>query len=167
MINFFLKKHYSFYTLIFLSLSIASSLVSQDTSKIQINKLFNTIDEIKPVEQVFVMKAQFLSKKKIKLVWEIAEKCYLYKDNFSISTSVENKIQIFNSSEGIIKKDEYFGEVEVFYSQAEIYIHIDKWEINPLKVTYQGCNELGYCYPPVKKSLNLWPESKEIEIILP
>ena len=103
MINFFLKKHYSFYTLIFLSLSIASSLVSQDTSKIQINKLFNTIDEIKPVEQVFVMKAQFLSKKKIKLVWEIAEKCYLYKDNLSISSSVENKIQIFNSSEGIIK----------------------------------------------------------------
>ena len=95
------------------------------------------------------MKAQFLSKKKIKLVWEIAEKCYLYKDNLSISSSVENKIQIFNSSEGIIKKDEYFGEVEVFYSQAEIYIDIDKWEKNPLKVTYQGCNELGYCYPPV------------------
>ena len=113
------------------------------------------------------MKAQFLSKKKIKLVWEIAEKCYLYKDNLSISSSVENKIQIFNSSEGIIKKDEYFGEVEVFYSQAEIYIDIDKWEKNPLKVSYQGCNELGYCYPPVKKSLNLWAESKKIEINLP
>ena len=84
------------------------------------------------------MKAQFLSKKKIKLVWEIAEKCYLYKDNLSISSSVENKIQIFNSSEGIIKKDEYFGEVEVFYSQAEIYIDIDKWEKNPLKVIYKG-----------------------------
>ncbi len=145
---------------------MASFLVSQETPKNQINKLFNTLEEIKPVEQVFVMKAEFLSKQKIKLFWEISESCYLYKDNFFFNTSADNKIYIDNSSKGDIKQDEYFGKVEVFYNQAEIYINITEWVKNPLKVTYQGCNELGYCYPPVTKFLKLFPESKEIEINL-
>ena len=41
---------------------------------------------------------------------------------------------------------------------------IQKWQNNVLRVSYQGCNETGFCYPPIKKTLKIIPEKKEIVV---
>ena len=58
----------------------------------------------------------------------------------------------------LIRDDEYFGEVEVFYDEVTVVVILKR--INPVVVTslaveivYQGCAEAGLCYPPITTSL--------------
>ena len=46
------------------------------------------------------------------------------------------------------RTDEYFGEVNIFYQQAEIDLTTLPTSAFDLSVTYQGCADAGLCYPP-------------------
>ena len=157
-----LKIHLPYFIFIAFCLIASDLLVSQETSKKKINKFISSIDDIESSEKAFRFKAEFITNNRIKLSWSISDNCYLYKNNFNFHTSTENKIRISNLPKGVTKEDEYFGKVEVFYSYVQVFLDLQKWQNNVLRVSYQGCNETGFCYPPIKKTLKIIPEKKEI-----
>ena len=89
------------------------------------------------------------------LNWQINEGYYLYRHRFDIKLAGQDSSLLEASSlpEGKPKVDEYFGEVEAYYYQAEMKLPLTASA--PLQssdvllaLNYQGCAEAGLCYPP-------------------
>ena len=105
-------------------------------------------------DEAFIFSAHIQDDESIILTWTIKENCFLYKDKFktySDTDLVENqKIE----GEAIRINDIYFGNVDVFYNKVKQ--SIDKTEdLGSVKVVYQGCNEKGFCYPPISKEIQV------------
>ena len=105
-------------------------------------------------DEAFIFSAHIQDDESIILTWTIKENCFLYKDKFktySDTDLVENqKIE----GEAIRINDIYFGNVDVFYNKVKQTI--DKTEdLGSVKVVYQGCNEKGFCYPPISKEIQV------------
>ena len=113
-----------------------------------------TSDKVLSVDEAFIFSAHIQDDESIILTWTIKENCFLYKDKFktySDTDLVENqKIE----GEAIRINDIYFGNVDVFYNN--VIQTIDKTEdLGSVKVVYQGCNEKGFCYPPISKEIQV------------
>ena len=154
--NFFMN-HFATYKLVFLLktfifIVVTIPLEGEDYNNvISKENLFN-IKNILPIDEAFKFEAQ-VKDKKILLVWKINESCYMYRDKFKIF-SKGNALNI-NLPRGNKINDQFFGEMEVFYNSFNL--EIDKENLNDLEVEYQGCHKKGYCYIPVKKSINISP----------
>ncbi len=105
-------------------------------------------------DEAFIFSAHIQDDESIILTWTIKENCFLYKDKFKTyldTDLVENqKIE----GEAIRINDIYFGNVDVFYNSVRQTI--DNTEnVGSVKVVYQGCNEKGFCYPPISKEIQV------------
>ena len=105
-------------------------------------------------DEAFIFSAHIQDDESIILTWAIKENCFLYKDKFKTyldTDLVENpKIE----GEAIRINDIYFGNVDVFYNKVKQTI--DKTgDLGSVKVVYQGCNEKGFCYPPISKEIQV------------
>ena len=93
----------------------------------------------------------------IRAHWDIAEGYYLYRDKFAFSA--QSRLAQLGSPtlpRGKKKHDEFFGEVEVFYNDADVRLAISRaspaaGELE-LTATFQGCAEDGICYPPTTRT---------------
>ena len=105
-------------------------------------------------DEAFTLSAHIQDDESIILTWTIKENCFLYKDKFktySDTDLVENqKIE----GEAIRINDIYFGNVNVFYNKVKQTINKTK-DLESVKVVYQGCNEKGFCYPPISKEIQV------------
>ena len=113
-----------------------------------------TNDKVLSSDEAFMFSAHIQDDESIILTWTIKENCFLYKDKFktySDTDLVENqKIE----GEAIRINDIYFGNVDVFYNKVKQTI--DKTDdLRSVKVVYQGCNEKGFCYPPISKEIEV------------
>ena len=113
-----------------------------------------TNNKVLSEDEAFIFSAHIQDDESIILTWTIKENCFLYKDKFktySDTDLVENqKIE----GEAIRINDIYFGNVDVFYNKVKQTI--DKTEdLGSVKVVYQGCNEKGFCYPPISKEIQV------------
>ena len=93
------------------------------------------------------------------LLFQIEEGYYLYKDQFDAWTyrdGERERVELL-LPEGLKKTDEYFGEVNVFYTSLKVALKNLPFGSDPSKVIvrYQGCADRGLCYPPVEKEINL------------
>ena len=103
-------------------------------------------------DEAFIFSAHIQDDESIILTWTIKENCFLYKDKFKTyldTDLVENK-KI--EGEAIRIDDIYFGNVDVFFNSARQTIDNTE-DVSSVKVVYQGCNEKGFCYPPISLSL--------------
>ena len=74
---------------------------------------------------------------------------------FSVDNSDMRIIKV-NMPEGKKKKDEFFGDVDVYYNSAKANIYFDKITSKTnLILKYQGCADAGLCYPPITKKFSL------------
>ena len=104
-----------------------------------------------PVEQAYQLTVSRLgSKNRLELSWVIADKYYLYGEQFKVS--INNQRIAVNLPTGIIEYDQIFEkDVEKHYRQAIISIDQDqlpKHQGYELTVISQGCADAGLCYPP-------------------
>ncbi len=115
---------------------------------------------LKP-DVAFALSSRILNKNTLELRWKIADTYYLYRDKFKFKLlqSPGVQLQTVTLPPGKIKKDPYFGNVEVFFHDALATVAIThdttKDTTLSLQVGYQGCTELGLCYPPVTRQLAL------------
>lgn len=110
---------------------------------------------ILPVGEAFAVSALDAGET-IEVRWLMPEGYYLYRHAFELRDEA-GETRPFKVPEGIAKVDEFFGDVEVYYN--EIVMAVPQQEAAGLTLRYQGCAELGYCYPPQKVSLGtLLPE---------
>ena len=105
-------------------------------------------------DEAFIFSAHIQDDESIILTWTIKENCFLYKDKFKTyldTDLIENqKIE----GEAIRIDDIYFGNVDVFYNSVRQAIDNSE-HVDSVKVVYQGCNEKGFCYPPISKEIQV------------
>lgn len=98
----------------------------------------------------------------VRLDFTAAEGYYLYRDK--IKASIEGHPENISLGEvvlpkGKLKRDEYFGDVNVYYGNVRVYAPVtnknDETRSFTLKVQYQGCADAGLCYPPINKTFEL------------
>ena len=105
-------------------------------------------------DEAFIFSAHMQDDESIILTWTIKENCFLYKDKFKTyldTDLVENK-KI--EGEAIRIDDIYFGNVDVFFNSVRQTIDNTE-DVSSVKVVYQGCNEKGFCYPPISKEVQV------------
>ena len=96
----------------------------------------------------------------IQAEWNIPKGYYLYRSKIQLSTATPGitlgEIQL---PAGKIKQDEFFGAVEIYQHPvtAQVAIVRENPEITEfeLKAVYQGCADIGVCYPPITKQIQL------------
>ncbi len=91
--------------------------------------------------------------------WDIADGYYLYRSKFRFETS-DPKVTLGSAElpPGKIKKDPFFGDIEVYRGSVEAVIPVhaqgdQKPDILELDVRSQGCADIGICYPPHTQTL--------------
>ena len=115
--------------------------------------------EFLPVDDAFQFSLETGGDGNYSLLFQIKEGYYLYKDQFDAWTSLDGgreRVELL-LPEGLKKTDEYFGEVNVFYTSLKVALKNLPFGSDPSKVIvrYQGCADRGLCYPPVEKEINL------------
>jgi thiol:disulfide interchange protein DsbD len=116
-------------------------------------------DEPLPPEQAFVLSTEVLGADMIRAKFHIVDGYYMYRDKFkfeSDSPGITTDLAVF--PKGKIKEDEFFGKVETYRGDIAIDIPLNRtgsMQTLELKVTSQGCADIGICYPPQKQQVTL------------
>ena len=119
------------------------------------------IDEkdLLPVDEAFALGATAPSRERIAIDWKIADGYYLYRHRISVQpTTAGFKAQALQLPGGEKHTDEFFGKVETYRMQLRASLpgvaSADADTIT-LKIKYQGCADLGICYPPQTRLLTV------------
>lgn len=117
-------------------------------------------DQVLDPEQAFVLQPAVWRGDELTVSWQIADGHYLYRDkfNFELTEPTNAAAGAINISPGKLKTDEFFGEVEVHRTSATARLEIQNAGTSSsgrMRVTYQGCADIGICYPPQQKVIDV------------
>jgi thioredoxin:protein disulfide reductase len=110
-------------------------------------------------EQAFQASVKSIRPDKVEITWTIAEGYSLYRKNMRFESKT-SKIQ-YGQPEfpaGTIKHDELLGDIEHYRGQLDVNLPIKANKGDPtsqLVIYYQGCADIGVCYPPQEKTLDI------------
>ncbi len=137
-----------------------------------------TDDEILPVEQAYKFTADVERDDLLRLHWEIAAGTYLYDDKIQLRLLSGDGVALgdFALPQPVIKKnairpDGTSGDLPVHINTIDLPIPLIRSAAAAtaieLMVSYQGCAEVGVCYPPVKKNVVLQlPEASAVAAVV-
>ena len=116
-------------------------------------------EDLLPVDQAYVLTAKAVSRERIEFSWTVAPGYYLYRHRFGVSavdsSFKTNPLQI---PEGKKHTDEFFGKVETYRKQVTLVqtgAAASGVGAVSFKVKYQGCADIGVCYPPQTRTLTV------------
>nr|WP_296750452.1 protein-disulfide reductase DsbD [Thioalkalivibrio sp.] len=120
---------------------------------------FGEANELLEPEIAFAASARAISQNAVIVRFDIAEGYYLYRDKLGFRIAEGEGIELgpVNPPDGTLIEDEFFGETEIYRNSVEILVPVlrsvdDVAEI-VLAVDYQGCADLGVCYPPLTQDV--------------
>src|SRR5690606_18973131 len=115
--------------------------------------------ELLPVDEAFVLQARAVERGRIAIEWTIAEGYYLYRHRTSVQVAEGGfKANPLELPPGKRHTDEFFGEVETYRGRLVATLTgaaADGVRELGLQVQYQGCADLGICYPPQTRTLRV------------
>ncbi|MEA3644118.1 MAG: protein-disulfide reductase DsbD family protein, partial [Lamprobacter sp.] len=104
-----------------------------------------------PVDQAYQLEVVVEDRQQLRLYWQIADGYYLYQHKIdaqlqSADGPVGSQLSLPTAQPMV---DEFFGEVSVYYYNADVRMQLDT-AVNEglLSVSSQGCADAGLCYPP-------------------
>ncbi len=109
-------------------------------------------------DQAFRFSARVLGSDAVEVRYQVAPGYYLYRDKFKFAFNPAT-VEAGGAElpPGIVKKDEFFGEVETY--RGEVRIRIPVRSVNSasatLIATSQGCADVGVCYVPHDQTAKL------------
>jgi thioredoxin:protein disulfide reductase len=110
-----------------------------------------------PAEQAFGLSVEVCDKNALLANFKVTPGYYLYRDKLIFSlTGNKAKIARVELPKGDTKNDPNFGLIEVYHQsfQAKIVLeHADPTRPLTLNASYQGCSDMGLCYPPIEKQI--------------
>lgn len=114
--------------------------------------VFSSPDELLDPDKAFRISARALDGKSVQVDFKIARGYYLYRNRFRFATEAGKPIAEVEIPRGKVKEDKFFGKTETFRDLVSIRVMVSpedttKGSIN-LKVTSQGCADVGVCYAP-------------------
>ncbi len=118
--------------------------------------------QLLPPDQVFKASARVVDPANIEVNWTIIQGYSLYKKNMRF-TAEAVKLGDAVFPPGKIKHDELLGDIEHYRDRLTTIIPVvsgAKPGANELTIRYQGCADIGVCYPPQEKKLTVnFPEA--------
>lgn len=134
-----------------LMLSVAVGAVDLKSPNSDFTAAFGSAAEVVdflPVEEAYKLLAERNDDGELSFSWSIAQGYYLYGHAFSAAQQVDGAEQALalEIPPGLAKTDEYFGDVEVYYNNVQLFANDSGG--SQFSVTSQGCADAGLCYPP-------------------
>ncbi|MCK6713528.1 protein-disulfide reductase DsbD [Enterobacter cloacae] len=100
-----------------------------------------------PAEQAFVFDFQ-QNQHDLNLTWQLKEGYYLYRKQVSI-TPAQASVGALQLPAGEWHEDEFYGKSEIYRQHLSVPVTVQQADKGAtLTVTYQGCADAGFCYPP-------------------
>ncbi|HBH7062967.1 TPA: protein-disulfide reductase DsbD [Enterobacter cloacae] len=107
-----------------------------------------------PADQAFVFDFQ-QNQHDLNLTWQVKEGYYLYRKQVSI-TPAQASVGELQLPAGEWHKDEFYGKSEIYRQRLSVPVTVNQADKGAtLTVTYQGCADAGFCYPPEMKIVPL------------
>ena len=114
-----------------------------------------------PEEQAFAFEAIAFNGNELLLRFTPARGYYVYRDRTSMALEGAQgvSLQAPRWPKGKAHRDEHFGDVVVYFDQAEVPVPLKRDRADAvtatLRVTFQGCQTDGICYPPMTRRVKL------------
>ncbi|CAD0305623.1 protein-disulfide reductase DsbD family protein [Xanthomonas hortorum] len=114
-----------------------------------------------PAEQAFTFEAIVGDGNSLLLRFTPAPGYYIYRDRTSLALEGAGGVRtgLPRWPQGKAHRDEHFGDVVVYFDQAEVTLPLLRDHAEPAKVTlvatFQGCQTDGICYPPMTRRVAL------------
>lgn len=107
-----------------------------------------------PADQAFAFDFQ-QNQHDVSLTWQLKDGYYLYRKQIQVNPANANMtpLQLPN---GEWHNDEFYGKSEIY--RQRLTVPVELTQASPgatLTVTYQGCADAGFCYPPETKIVPL------------
>ncbi|MES0299159.1 protein-disulfide reductase DsbD [Citrobacter sedlakii] len=107
-----------------------------------------------PADQAFAFDFQ-QNQHDLNLTWQVKDGYYLYRKQINI-TSSQAKIADVTLPAGVWHEDEFYGKSEIYRKRLTVPVNVLQAAAGAtLTVTYQGCADAGFCYPPETKTVPL------------
>ena len=107
-----------------------------------------------PADQAFVFDFQ-QNQHELNLTWQVKESYYLYRKQVSI-TPAQASVGALQMPDGEWHEDEFYGKSEIYRQRLNVPVTVNQADKGAtLTVTYQGCADAGFCYPPETKVVPL------------
>lgn len=107
-----------------------------------------------PADRAFVFDFQ-QNQHDLNLSWQVKDGYYLYRKQISITPSQADIAEV-KLPPGVWHEDEFYGKSEIYRKQLNIPVSVNQAATGAtLTVTYQGCADAGFCYPPETKTVPL------------
>ena len=124
------------------------------------SRWLNEEPEFLPVDDAFQLRVSMQPNRVILARWDISDGYYLYRHQFDVRLDALDSGAMLGDPlipSGVAKRDEFFGDVEVYYGSIAMQIPVvgtlpDGAEIH---IDYQGCADAGLCYPPETRSFSV------------
>jgi thiol:disulfide interchange protein DsbD len=117
------------------------------------------LSDLLPVDEAYVVTATAPERGRIEIHFQIAKGYYLYRHRFGVagvdSAFKYNPLQI---PAGEKHNDQFFGPVETYRDQVTLVqtgAAASGVDSVTFKLKYQGCADIGVCYPPQTRSITV------------
>ena len=117
-------------------------------------KLGGSTDNLLEPEKAFRFSARALDANSIEVHFVIADGYYMYRERFRFSAQGA-QLGAAEFPPGDKHKDDFFGEVETYRKDLRIRIPARGSGAFDLKVTSQGCADVGVCYIPMDSTARI------------
>ena len=141
---------------------LPSSAAPSDEGESTLGDLLRMDDdnEVLDPEVAFTMMPNSIVNGVASINWNIQDGHYLYKKRFSFKLISPEAATLGESkmAEGIWEEDAFFGNSEVYRGGTKVELPISLPENTTdavVRIGYQGCADIGICYPPIFKEVNL------------
>ena len=122
----------------------------------QLNLGGATGDLLEP-EKAFRFSARVLDASTVEVSFAIADGYYMYRERFRFAAEGNARVKLAAPElpPGLKHRDEFFGEVETYRKSVRIILPVQGEGQFDLKVTSQGCADVGVCYVPLESRASL------------
>jgi len=104
------------------------------------------------VDEAFILSTSLSDQGELLVRWDMPDGYYLYRHQFDFESKDDTQVVLGEPviAPGEAKVDEWFGNVEVYYHNAEARIALShNADVQTqLGISYQGCADAGLCYAP-------------------
>lgn len=112
-------------------------------------------DQLLAPEKAFRISARVLDRRSVEVEFRIAQGYYMYRNRFSFATESGRLLAEVEIPRGEEKVDAFFGRSETFRDLVRIRVPLAPEDLKAggvrLKVTSQGCADVGVCYAPIEQ----------------
>ncbi|MDC0610061.1 protein-disulfide reductase DsbD [Vibrio sp.] len=144
--------------LFLISLCVFSQIASAAFESNSVSPFNNQSNRFVKVDEAFDFNAS-QTQDTVHIDWQIKSGYYLYRKSIKINGK-DVSLTPLSLPDGLPHEDEFFGHVQIYRDSLFIKQSLSNIGYNSsISITYQGCADAGFCYPPESRTITLSPTS--------